>query len=376
VVSHALAAATAAAVMMVAMSGCADDADDVPRPSGARVGDLDAAGPATFERAVEATRAAPSARVELQTLYTGLDQLDDAPPGVDDVRMVQRASFDRRSHQAQAEVDMSELAAAVGATDDDVPGDFRAPARMLIDGDTFYAQLGPMAEAYGLDPSTWIERDLGAFAGQAVDNETMALLLEPLGMLELLRLPLDDVRVVGVDRVRGAPATHLAATVDLDPASASSTSDPDPASASSTSDSDPASASSTSDSDPASASSTSDSDPASASSMAGDFGGRDASGPAGAAGRARADAEAAGQIGERFRSLGLDELPVDVWVGDDQIVRRLEFSIDGAATGRRSAGAMTTTFDVYDVGEPIELTVPAGADVIDPDELATRIGGG
>ncbi|HLM64536.1 MAG TPA: hypothetical protein VK306_09595 [Acidimicrobiales bacterium] len=353
-VSHALAAATAAAVMMVAMSGCADDADDVPRPSGARVGDLDAAGPATFERAVEATRAAPSARVELQTLYTGLDQLDDAPPGVDDVRMVQRASFDRRSHQAQAEVDMSELAAAVGATDDDVPGDFRAPARMLIDGDTFYAQLGPMAEAYGLDPSTWIERDLGAFAGQAVDNETMALLLEPLGMLELLRLPLDDVRVVGVDRVRGAPATHLAATVDLDPASASSTSDPDPASASSTS----------------------DSDPASASSMAGDFGGRDASGPAGAAGRARADAEAAGQIGERFRSLGLDELPVDVWVGDDQIVRRLEFSIDGAATGRRSAGAMTTTFDVYDVGEPIELTVPAGADVIDPDELATRIGGG
>jgi hypothetical protein len=337
--------------MMVAMPGCADDADDVPRPSGAgRAGALDAAGPATVERAVSATRAVASARVELQTLYTGLEHLGDAPPGVDEVRMVQRASFDRRSHQAQAEADMSELAAAVGATDDDVPGDFRAPARMLIDGDTFYAQLGPMAEAYGLDPSTWIERDLEAFVGQAVDNETMALLLEPLGMLELLRLPLEDVRVVGIDRVRGAPATHLAATVDLGAAAGapadSTSSSPDGA------------------------------DGAARDGDAGDAAARGAPGTAGAeAAGARGGAEAPGQIGERFRNLGLDELPVDVWVGDDHVVRRLEFSIDGAATGRRSRGAMTTTFDVYDVGEPIEVAVPAGADVIDPAELATRIGG-
>jgi hypothetical protein len=294
-----------AAVMMGWMSGSADEGD------GDDGGPGRAANPAVIERAVLATQAVPSARVELATLYRGLDVVGGARPGVDDVRMVQRAAFDHRSRQAQAEADMSELAAALDATGDDVPGDFRAPARVLVDGDTAYVQLGPMAEAYGLEPTSWFRRDLAAFAAQPVDNETVALLLEPLGLLDLLRLPLDDVRVVGSEPVRGQPTTHVAATVGL-----------------------------------------------------GDR-------AAGSGGAADGDG-AAGEVGDRFRRLGLDELPIDLWIGDDLVVRRLEFSIDGASTGRRAGPAMTTTFDVYDVGEPIEVTVPAAADVVDPAQLRGR----
>jgi hypothetical protein len=322
---HVLAAVAALTVMMGAMAGCADDpAGDAARPSagvpGADLGAPSApSDPAAIERAVEATRAVDSARVELQTVYRGLHRLGDVPPGVDDVRLVQRAAFDRRSGQAQAEADMSELAAALEGADADVPGDYSHPTRVVLDGGTVYTQIGPMARSIGLEPTTWVERDVASLAGQPIDNETMALLVEPLGMLDLLRLPIGDVRVVGTEEVRGAPATRVTATVDL---------------------------------------------------TAGGAGG--AGEPAGAEPADLGDPS----IEARFRSLGLSELPVDLWVGDDRLVRRLAFSIGGPEAGQAAGGALTTTLDVYDVGEPIDVAVPQGADVIDQAELRARVGAG
>jgi hypothetical protein len=343
-----LASVSVVVVILVAMAACADPAGDDARArpprssessgSGARGGSGGARGggggdlsdAAAVTEVVEATRAVDAARVELQTVYRGLDGLADVPAGVDDVRLVQRAAFDKRSRQAEAEADMSELAAVLeGAGTDDVPGDYTQPTRVVIDGDTVYTQLGPLAEQVGLLPTTWVERDVATLADQPVDNETMALLLQPLGMLDLLRLPIADVQVDGSDEVRGVLTTRLTATVDLTVEAASR-----------------------------------------APAVAG--AGADAgAGAEGAAERSPVD----DVVAARFREIGLTELPVELWVGADRLVHRLEFSIGGAASGRPGPAALTTTLDVYDVGEPVDVDVPSGADVIAQADLRARVTG-
>ena len=324
-----LASVSVVVIILVAMAACADPAGDDARarptsssesPGSGGGGGAGGGGElndaAAVTRAVEATRAVDAARVELQTVYRGLDGLADVPPGVDDVRLVQRAAFDKRSRQAEAEADMSELAAVLeDAGTDDVPGDYTRPTRVVIDGDTVYSQLGPLAEQVGLLPTTWVERDVATLADKPVDNETMALLLQPLGMLDLLRLPIADVHVDGSDEVRGVLTTRLTATVDL------TTGDrPRP-------------------------------------------------------GAPEGEAPGDDAVAARFREIGLTELPVELWVGDDRLVRRLAFSIGGAASGRPGPAALTTTFDVYDVGEPVDVDVPSGPDVIAQADLRARVTG-
>lgn len=332
-----LAATTALVVMLLPMSGCADDptGDDRPDPTSAGGG----LGPGTrldvsaIEGAVAATRAVPSARVELATLYRGLGGVDDTPAGARDVRLVQRAAFDRRTGRASAESDMSELAAVVEAADRDVAGDYSRPASVVVDGDTMYAQLGPMAEAIGLEPTTWVERDVADLGDEQLDNETMALLLEPFGMLDLLALPLEAVHVVGPDEVRGTAATRVEATVDLGRVAAR-------------------------------AEAAEDAERSGAG--VGDEGDPEAEAPI--------DPGDAALV-ERFRRLGLSELPVELWLDDDRLVRRLAFSVGRHGAAASSPGTLTTTFDIYDVGTPIDVVIPSGPDVIDQAELRARVTG-
>ena len=60
----------------------------------------------------------------------------------------------------------------------------------------------------------------------------------------------------------------------------------------------------------------------------------------------------------RLVAAGVDALPVDVWLDDAGVVRRLLVSLDEAAS-------MTTTFDVYDVGADVTVTPPP------PDAVVT-----
>jgi hypothetical protein len=266
------------------------------------------------------------------------------PAGADDVRMIQRAEFDRPAGRVRAESDMSELAAVLETADESVPGDYSLPTRFVIDGDTVYAQIGPMARAIGLEPTSWIKRDLVGFAEQSIDNDTAALLLDPLGMLGLLARPVTAVRSVGYDHVRGAATTHVTATVDLRPRPA-----PAPA--------------------PSSTPSTNGSSPSSSAAghhrAGGDGAGGDDDRSAGGDAGTHAPE---GDLEARFRAIGVDELPVDVYIDADHIIRRLEFRLD--ASGQ---GALTTTFDLYDVGDPIDIPLPASADTVDQADLQSRL---
>ena len=269
----------ATVAMIVVMCAPAGDGPDDPPP---------APGPTTLADAVTATRAVERARVELQTTMAG-------PSGP--VVLVHRGEFVDGGLRARAESDMSQVAAALEAAGQGLDGDWSQPTGVVVDGEMVYSQLGPMAEALGRSADDWTRARLVDVAGADVDNDALALALDPLGALDLLRRPVIEIAVVGPDTVRGVATDHLRASLDL-----------------------------------------------------------------GAGGDA-SDDPPAGSFEGRLVAAGLTSLPVDVWVDAGGVVRRLVVSLG-------AAGSMTTAFDVYDVGAPVDVTAPDPADVLDPADVA------
>jgi hypothetical protein len=281
-------------------------ADDTPPAPGAP-------GPSTLLAAVAATRAVASARVELSISVPG-------PAGP--VTVVHHAAFTDGGLRAAATTDMSQVAAALESAGQQLDGDWSQPTGVVVEGDTVYAQLGPMAQALGRHPSDWTRTRLADVASTGADNDTLALVLDPLGPLDLLGRPvLDIVEVAAADDVRGEPARHLRARLDLTGAV-----------------------------------------PDGAGGVGADGAAPDGAAPDGAA-------PAGGGAGEpspdsfeaRLVAAGFESLPVDVWVGADGMVRRLVVTVDGAET-------LTTTFDVYDAGGDVTVDAPDPADVIVPPD--------
>jgi hypothetical protein len=173
-------------------------------------------------RALEATRAVESGRVEVATALTGFGAVPDPPPGDRLVVARCRVAFDRRARRVQVEVEMSAAAAGTG-TPDAALGNGEAAlgaavsstARVVAAGGVVYTQAGPMAAALGRAPGDWVKADRAAFAARGVRSDAARLLLDPLGPFEVVGDAIGDARVVGHDLIRGSPATHLAASADL-----------------------------------------------------------------------------------------------------------------------------------------------------------------
>ena len=330
--------ALAIIVVMTTSAGGAGEAPD--EAAGA------SPGPTTLARAVAATRAVASARVELQTTVAG-------PSGP--VTLVHRAEFAGGGARARAESDMSQVAAALAAAGQQLEGDWTQPAGIVVDGDTVYSQLGPMAQALGRAPDDWVSALLSQVVGSgaAADNDTMALVLDPLGPLDLLSRPVAEIEVVGDEVVRGAPTVHLRAGLDLAGGSSGTDSGTD--------------------------ADAGDVGPAGDPGGPGQPGGRGGpTGPGGPGGRghpgdtggpggrvdpggAQAPGEPpAGSFEARLVAAGFERLPVDVWIDGDGAVRRLAITLD-------AAGSLTTVFDVYDLGADVDVAAPDPADVIGPD---------
>ena len=202
--------------MIVVMTAAAGDHPDDPAEA------ADELGPRSLHTAAEVTRAAASARVELRTIVAG-------PAGP--VALVHRGAFTDGGVRARAESDMSEVAAALEAAGQELDGDWSRPTGIVVDGDSVFSQLGPMAEALGRAPDDWARARLSEVTGPAslADNDTLALALDPLGPLDLLRHPVVEVGLVGEDEVRGTPTRHVRARLDLTPAADASSGREEPA---------------------------------------------------------------------------------------------------------------------------------------------------
>ncbi len=64
-----------------------------------------------------------------------------------------------------------------------------------------------------------------------------------------------------------------------------------------------------------------------------------------------------------------DELPIDLWIGDDGLVYRYTMEIDGAAATGGDFERLTMSFEFYDYGAAIDLAEPDPSEVTDAGEL-------
>ncbi len=86
----------------------------------------------------------------------------------------------------------------------------------------------------------------------------------------------------------------------------------------------------------------------------------------------RAEIEA--QIG----ASGIEELPFDVWIGDDGILRRYQFAISGAdmepAAGGGEFESMVMIMEMFDIGTEVVIEAPPAEDVAPEDALVDLFG--
>lgn len=71
--------------------------------------------------------------------------------------------------------------------------------------------------------------------------------------------------------------------------------------------------------------------------------------------------------------LPFDELPMDIWVGADGLVRKFSFSMVGAdldLPADEQFGSMVMTFEMFDLGEDIVVEPPPADQVTDAEDLA------
>ena len=211
-------AAFATVAIVVAVSACAGGSSDGGRSTGsAAPASVPVDRPALI-RALEATRAVQSGRVEVTTAITDVDGEPHPPPGGRLTVAEYRVAFDRRAALVEVEADLS--AAEGTSSGDPRAGDVegrgpRPAARMIAAGDTVYAQGGPMAGAVGRAPGDWFAVERGAFEDRRPSGDAAALLLDPLGPFGVLADAAGDARVVGHDVIRGSPVTHMATHAEL-----------------------------------------------------------------------------------------------------------------------------------------------------------------
>lgn len=76
------------------------------------------------------------------------------------------------------------------------------------------------------------------------------------------------------------------------------------------------------------------------------------------------------------------ELPIDVWLGEDDLLRRLVIELDDfesmgldADSGPAEIGSVLIEFEIYDIGEPVVISPPPAGEVITTDELGFNLDG-
>lgn len=269
--------------------------------------------PIGFERLAQA--ASTSADAESGRFSFGLEV---TMPGAEDAFSFSgEGAFDNASERASFSVDLSSFAALLGGFlagfgGSDAP-DFGNPDAWKIDvvrdGSVSYVRFPALAKQLPAGAS-WIRGDDGQTAstgGLELDQLAQLTEADPRELLELLRGVSGDVEVVGTEVLRGTETTRYRATLD---AASVEKSVPE--------------------------------------SEREDF-------------RAFAD--------QLLSQSGLAEIPLDVWVDADGLLRKFELDVAATQPGASEPSRATVTFELWDVGERVEIELPTGSEVVDAADL-------
>jgi len=62
---------------------------------------------------------------------------------------------------------------------------------------------------------------------------------------------------------------------------------------------------------------------------------------------------------------GLSEIPVDIWLDANGLVRKLTMVFSATQSGRSETGEISMTFELWDYGEAVEIELPPASEVVD-----------
>ena len=80
--------------------------------------------------------------------------------------------------------------------------------------------------------------------------------------------------------------------------------------------------------------------------------------------------QAAAAMLEQVRAMvGLDEIPVDVWVDSDGYLRRLRLSVGATPPGQTERLEVALDLELFDYGSDVAVEPPPAGDVVDATEL-------
>jgi ABC-type amino acid transport substrate-binding protein len=274
--------------------------------------------PISFEQlsqAATSSAGAASARFEF-----GMTM--NVPGGDEAFSFAGKGAFDGTSDRASLTLDMSSFAAllrgfseGLGGTSgsgSDLP-DFDNPDLWTIDvvqdGLVMYMRFPALAEALP-DGASWVRVDVGkAAAAQGLDLAGLQQFTstDPRKLLEYLQGVSGDVAVTGTETVRGVETTRYRGTIDIHRYLNLVPEEK------------------------------------------------------------REEVESL--LGEIVEQSGIGQMPFDVWIDGDGLVRKLEVTFSATEPGASSATDVSLTFELYEYGEDLEIELPPADEVVDESAL-------
>lgn len=236
-------------------------------------------------------------------------------PGTDEpFALSGEGAFDEASGRASFAVDMSSFAKLLGGLVAGLAGpnakdlpDFDDPAGWKIDvvqdGDGGYVRFPALDEQLP-DGKTWIRGDTGDVSAGGVDFDEFEQFArtDPRDLLDSLRAVTSTVETVGLEQLRGVETTHYRAVID----------------------------------------------PAELGKLAG------------------AEQEKSQSLVDQLTAQsGLGPIPVDVWIDDAGLVRKLSMAFEATEPGTSESSAVSMSFELWDYGEAVAIALPPASDVVD-----------
>ena len=240
-------------------------------------------------------------------------------PGTDEpFAFAGEGAFDRASGRSSFAVDMSSFAkliggfvAGLGGTNaTDLP-DFDDPEgwriEVIQDGAVGYVRFPALDDQ--LPPGkTWIRGDAGDASASGLDLDELEQFTksDPRDALDALRAVTSDIETVGSEQLRGVATTHYRAVVD----------------------------------------------------------------PAELAKRSPASAPSSQSLVDRIATQsGLGPVPLDVWIDESGLVRKLTMSFEGTDPSASRSSEVSMSFELWDYGEAVEIDLPPASQVADASAL-------
>jgi hypothetical protein len=226
-------------------------------------------------------------------------------------------AFDAASERSSFSADMSSFMALLGGlfagiAGDDGP-DLGDPSLWRIetvrDGSTTYVKFPAIADELP-DGASWVRAEDGQVieaAGFKMSEFEQFTQADPKQFLETLEELSGEIEVVGAETLRGVRTTHYRATVDAESVAKS----------------------------------------------ASEESGRDLG----------------GLTDQLVGQSGISQVPIDIWIDGDGVVRKLLLDVEATQPGDSAPSRATVSFELWDVGKPVDIELPPAAEVVDASEL-------